>query len=64
MRMRQSRQDRMIEAVHKIKTGIHELYVNRNLKNHFLFPFQREELKALLAQDTKHIVIGIINPLF
>lgn len=43
-------QTRMIEAVHKIKTGIHVLYVNRDLSNHFLFPLQREELKALLAQ--------------
>lgn len=50
MRMRQPREDRMIEAVHKIKTGIHVLYVNRDLSNHLLSPFQREEINALLAQ--------------
>lgn len=50
MSMRQSTQDVMIEAVHKIKTAIHVLYVNSDLSNHFLFSLQREELKALLAQ--------------
>lgn len=50
MSMRQSTEDMMIEAVHKIKTGIHMLYVNSDLSNHFPASHQGEEIKALLAQ--------------
>lgn len=51
MSMRRSTQDVMIEAIHKIKTGIHMLNVNSDLSSHFLASLPREEIKVPLSRS-------------